>query len=191
MIVVWLVFLVMMLLAVWVVMISYGISHIRSMRRSGGVPYVGSFDHHITLLRDHQDLIPPGSTVYDLWCGDGKMLRFFAKYRDVQGLHGRDIHSVAIRRGRILTRIYWHKSIHLHHGDFFELDIDRWQADVVYCYLLDTMMDDAALLLAQKLHPDTITIVNTFPLPQTDDILLTKTITDPKGKERFFIYQKT
>lgn len=62
-------------------------------------PYIGSYTKHLEWMK--VCLIPyisPETVIYDLGCGDGKALRFFAKNWHVKNLIGYDLHPIAIRR---------------------------------------------------------------------------------------------
>lgn len=60
-------------------------------------PYVGSFNRDLKLIKKYIK-IQPHASMCDLGCGDGKALRFFAKWTKSQHLTGYDLHTYAIKR---------------------------------------------------------------------------------------------
>jgi SAM-dependent methyltransferase len=133
----------MLLLILRVGIVRYLRHFFHSRRQSRGVPYVGSFGHHMKLLLGYPDLIPDGAVVYDLGCGDGKALRFFADHRSIGQGKGWDINSFAICYGHWLQRLTRRTRITLTCDNFLTTSaIERLQADVIYCYLFPHIMEE-------------------------------------------------
>lgn len=122
-------------------------------------PTVGTYRSHYILMRN-QLKIPKWSSVIDLWCGDGGVLRFMSDTYHLSVLDGVDNNLTAIWRWKIVNYFYNKKNINLHHGDI--KDIDLWKYDIIYVFLLPHHLDDLQPRLQKNMNSDAIIVCNTF-----------------------------
>jgi len=98
-------FQIWMLILILITIISltwyYFISFLKSLYTTK-VPYVGSFDRQLELLK--QLNLEKWKTIIDLWCGDGKALRSFEKKFQLKWT-GYDINHFAITYWKLLNKI--------------------------------------------------------------------------------------
>ena len=118
--------------------------------------------------------VKPGEVVYDLGCGDGRVLiaasrRFGARAVGVEVDVFRYLWSVLA-----VTLFGLWNQVRVIRGDLFSVDLR--QADVVFAYLLQDTNDRLKDKLRRELRPGTRIIANTFvfsgfPLVATDEEL--------------------
>lgn len=144
--------------------------------------YVSSFDKDLKLILASLHL-PAGKMVMDLWCGDGKALRFFARNYGMKW-YGYDINFWAIMYGKLLNYRKNFDQISLLQTDFSRADFG--QADYIYLYLFPEQLADMEERFFSSLCPWTIVISNTFQFPQKVPF---QTIVDSRWKAKIFLYQ--
>lgn len=177
--------------AIWVLLLSiiavvlyYYLDIVISLIRTGWVPYVPSFTATVDTIIHHIK-IQPRSTVIDLGCGDGKVLRLLSKKFHLKKCIWYDIASFPLLLGRILNTLYGYKHIDLRYGNFLDLNIPS--CDYIYCYLLPSMLAKLELILQSSLDENTIVISNTFAFPHRKP---RKIITSPQHAQKIFLYKK-
>jgi SAM-dependent methyltransferase len=148
--------------------LSFGLS--ASAQSSAGVddfksnlaPYVGSPEHAVEKMLDMAGL-KPGETLYDLGCGDGRILIAAAqKYR---------VHAVGIEISSRLAKTASERvkkaglqeDIRVVHGDFMQTDLHP--ADVVTLYLATTANESLRPNLEHFLRPNTRVVSYDYPIP--------------------------
>lgn len=166
----------------FIVLLWYFLDMFVSLIRSRGVPYVPSFDKDLELMSDTLWL-QPGKSILDLWCGDGKALRYLVKKYDLTSWVGYEISIHAYLRW---IYINWKKSIQnitIIHQSMYKADPKKY--DYIYCYLMPFIMPSMEKWLEKNCRPGTVIISNTFPLPnrKPDRIIKNK-----KGKDKIFLY---
>ena len=124
------------------------------------VPYVGSFDRQLDLMKDLD--LQKGKTIVDLGCGDGKALRFFSRQFWLKGVWY-DVNGFAILWWRILNKLLWYDNVILEKKNFFDTDISGY--DYFYLYLFPSMMEKVESWLFANKKKDAIVIANSFPFP--------------------------
>lgn len=153
--------------------------------KSKKAPYVPSFNRHLRLMWKEL-VIKPNTTMVDLWCGDGKVLRFFMKKYGMKSAEWFDIHIFAIIYGRILNRIGGYKHIHLYNKNLFKADLKKY--DYIYLYLWSSqlaLMEDRIFSSASK--PWVIIISNSFVFKDHKPY---RTIKNKRWKDALFLYKK-
>ena len=145
-------------------------------------PYVWTFKRHLRLMKDLN--IPKNSTMIDLWCWDGKALRFFHKTYQLKKLVGYDINRYAITRWKIINKITRNKNISLYHKDFLDANI-KWYK-YIYLYLRTKQLADIEDRIRKNKDKDTIIISNSFKFSKHKPF---KTIKNKKGKSAIFLYK--
>lgn len=119
--------------------------------------YVPSFDRHIRLMK--QLKLIRGKKLVDLWCGDGKALRFFAKEFAVE-CEGYEIQIFPYYYGKVLNYLLWYPQLKLYKKDFSQTDLKRY--DYIYIYLLPKQMAEIESRLFTHINPHSIIISNSF-----------------------------
>jgi SAM-dependent methyltransferase len=118
--------------------------------------------------------VKPGETVFDLGCGDGRVLvaaarHFGARAVGVEIDLGRYLWSLAV-----VTALGLHGRVRVIRADLFKVDLSS--ADVVFSYLLQDTNDRLKDKLRRELRPGARIVSNTFhfsglPLVRVDDEL--------------------
>ncbi len=145
--------------------------------------YVPSFDRHIKLMQNHLHLIRWKKLV-DLWCGDGKAMRFFAKEFGLQ-CDGYELQFYPYRYGKLINWILWYPHVHLYRKDFSQANIKHY--DYIYVYLLPQQMAEIEPWIFQHMNAHTIIISNSFQFKIHQPY---EVIKDAKGKPSIFLYKK-
>lgn len=144
--------------------------------------YVPTFNRHLRLMK--LLTLSRGKSLVDLWCGDGKAMRFFAKTFWLQ-CDGYELQRFPYLYGKLINFILWYKTLHLYKQDFFQADLKRY--DYVYVYLLPHQMADIESRIFQHISSDAIIISNSFQFAVHKPY---KVITNKKGKPSIFLYRK-
>ena len=104
--------------------------------------------------------IQPDEVVYDLGCGDGRVIVIAARKFKARAV------GVEIDFGRYLwcqflvTILGLRKKVKVIRGDLFKQDLS--QADVIFCYLLQSTNNRLEDKLIDELQPTTRVVSNTF-----------------------------
>jgi len=140
---------------------------------SKGAPWVPTSRQVVYTMLSMAE-VKSGEVVYDLGCGDGRVLitaarRFGARAVGVEVDVSRYLWSVFA-----VTLMGLWKQVRIIRGDLFSVDLR--EADVVFTYLLQDTNDRLKNKLRRELRPGTRIIANTFvfsglPLVATDEEL--------------------
>lgn len=151
-------------------------------RKNTQAIYAPSFTKHLQLMKKWLPLVA-GKSLLDLWCGDGKALRFFTRH---YGVHCQwyDINSFAIFYGKVINRIQWY-TMKLFLKDFKYAPIGN--VDYIYLYLFPEQLASIEDWLFAGIKEWTILISTTFHFKKHNPF---KTIKDRKGQDRIFLYHK-
>lgn len=177
--------LILLSFVIIIVLLLYMTDMVVSLIRSKWVPYVASFDKDITLMQERLSLTP-GSTIVDLWCGDGKALRFFVQEYKFKQWVGYEISWHAWLYGKYLLWKQSISSINLIRWSLYTADLTKY--DYIYCYLMPFVMKDIEYWVQNSINENTIIIVNTFPFPNRAPH---KIIHDQSWKKKIYLYKKT
>ena len=145
--------------------------------------YVPSFDRHIRLMKNQLKLISWKKLV-DLWCGDGKAMRFFSKTFNVV-CHGYELQSFPYYYGKILNTFFGYPHITLSKKNFLQVDISGY--DYIYVYLLPQQMAAIEDWIFAHMKKDAIIISNSFQFAVHKPY---DSIKDTRGKPSIFLYKK-
>lgn len=176
---------------VWWIRVVYLLFHMLVAdaynRKNNNAPYVETYGRHYERMKEClKPYLHAEQILYDLWCGDGGALRFFAKAFGMKKLVGYDIHSVAIQRGRLHNALVKQTYIELHHKNF--LDVDIQQADIIYVFLIPAQLSNIKNRLQKNMRDDALIITNVFAFPDREP---THVHASPDGKSVIRIYKKT
>ncbi len=104
--------------------------------------------------------VQPGELVYDLGCGDGRVIVMAARHFKARAV-GIEIDLFRFLWCQFLITILGlRRRVKVIYGDLFAKDIS--EADVVFCYLLQSTNDKLESKLLNELRPDTRVVSNTF-----------------------------
>ena len=120
----------------------------------------------------------------DLWCGDGKALRFFSKEFGLIG-EGYEINPFVARLAKVLNRRTWTKHIKILRSNFKKAKLENYA--YVYMYLLPNQLKDIEERVFNHINTDAIIISNSFKFIQHEPFEI---IRNEKGKEVIRLYRK-
>lgn len=150
-----------LLIALSILVISFAWTNFR------GAPWVPSsmnMVHKMLMMAE----VGSGDLVYDLGCGDGRMIITAARRYGAKAV-GVEIDPLRYLWCRMLIRILGlHDRVQVVFGDFFNQDIS--QADVVTCYLLQSTNDKLQDKFERELRPGTRVVSNTFTFSRLDKV---------------------
>lgn len=139
-----------------------------------GPPYVRSSASRMKTMLALVD-IKEGERVYDLGCGDGGLL--IAAAKSGADATGYELSLLAYMIAQI--RVFDLRNAHVKFRDFWREDIS--DADVVFCYLVPSVMERFTKEIWPTLKPGTRVISNAFALPG---------IEPTKKEEKVYLYVK-
>jgi predicted RNA methylase len=112
--------------------------------------------------------VKPGEVVYDLGCGDGRILITAARRFGAQAV-GIEIDPLRDLWCQLLiTVLRSRKRVKIVFGDFFTQDLA--EADIVTCYLLQDTNQKLGVKLLSELRPGTRVVSNTFTFVGVDPV---------------------
>lgn len=100
-----------------------------------------------------------GETVYDLGCGDGRLLLEAERKGAIAIGYELSIPTLLLAKFRCLGR----RNIHVRYGDFWKKDLS--DADVIFCYLLLDKMALFEKTVWPTLKPGCRVVSHMFPMP--------------------------
>jgi predicted RNA methylase len=104
--------------------------------------------------------IQPNEVLYDLGCGDGRIIRMAARKFKAKTV-GIEINPFLYLWCQfVITILGLRKKVKIKYGNFFKHDLSN--ADVVICYLLQETNDKLEEKLLRELKPNTRVISNSF-----------------------------
>ena len=152
-------------------------------KRDKSAMYVPSFNRHIKLMKNNLNLICWKKLV-DLWCGDGKAMRFFADTFGIQ-CDGYELQRFPYLYAKLLNCLLWYTQLKLYNKDFSQADLKRY--DYIYVYLLPNQMADIEPRIFKNMKSDSLIISNSFQFAVHKPYQVIK---DKKGKASIFLYRK-
>ena len=130
-------------------------------RRRPDVPYVPTTDEAVAAMLKLAD-IKPSDVVYDLGCGDGRIVIAAAKKFGAHGV-GVDIDPARIREANEnAKKAGVEKLVRFEEKDLFQADIQ--EANVVMLFLLNSVNLKLRPKLLRELKPGTRIVSNTFDM---------------------------
>ncbi len=145
--------------------------------------YVPSFNRHIRLMHQHLHLTR-WKRLVDLWCGDGKAMRFFAKVFGLQ-CDGYELQNFPYLYGKLCNYVLSYHHLKIYKQNFLQADLGRY--DYLYVYLLPNQMADIESRIFEHMNDSAIIISNSFQFALHKPY---EVITDTHGKPSIFLYKK-
>jgi hypothetical protein len=124
----------------------------------GNAPYVRTSKKLISKILKEIEF-KDNSLIYELGCGDGRLIRSLVKKNKKLRIIGFEYFVVPYLIGQIVNLFSANKA-KIKLQDFFKVDLS--DADYVFCYLIDTEQKRLEKKLEQELKPGAIVISNTF-----------------------------
>ncbi len=146
-------------------------------------PYVPSFRYHLNLMKKHLQL-EKWAKIVDLWCGDGKALRFFTTVFWLQGTWY-DLNPFVIHYGRVLDLLLWFRDIVLIRSNFTQAQLKEYT--YVYLYLWPEQMISIEDRVFEHVSKNTVIISNSFTFIKHKSF---DSIHDEHGKKVIYLYRK-
>jgi SAM-dependent methyltransferase len=121
-------------------------------------PFVPTSGTNVKTMMELSDL-KNGETVYDLGCGDGRIVRAAAKLGGIATGYELSIPTFVL--AKLLTRSTGHAKIL--YKDFWKADYRN--ADVMFCFLLPSTMEKFKEVIWPQLKPGARVVSHAFKLP--------------------------
>ena len=125
-------------------------------------PYVGSPVRAVDKMLNMASL-RPGETLYDLGCGDGRILIAAAEKYKVKAVGIEISDRLAKTAVENVKKRGLQDQVKIVHGDFMQTDLSA--ADVVTLYLATTANESLRPNLERYLHPNTRVVSYDYPIP--------------------------
>lgn len=125
-------------------------------------PYVSSPEHAVQKMLEMASL-KPGETLYDLGCGDGRILIAAAKKYNVKAVGIEISEHLAKRAAENVKREGLENQVTVVHGNFMKTDLQP--ADVVTLYLATAANESLRPNLERYLRPKTRVVSYDYPIP--------------------------
>ncbi len=132
-----------------------------------GGPWVPSSMQMVNRMMEMAE-VGPGDVVYDLGCGDGRMLLIAAMRYQARAV-GIEIDPLRYLWCQLLiTVLLQRKRVRIIFGNLFNKDLS--EADVVMCYLMPDALTKLEKKLKHELRPGTRVVSNRFTFPTLDKV---------------------
>ncbi len=125
-------------------------------------PYVTSPEHAVDKML-HMANLRAGETLYDLGCGDGRILIAAAEQYKVKAVGIEISERLAKTAAERVKKAGLENQVKVVHGDFMHTDLSH--ADVVTLYLATTANESLRPNLERYLHPNARVISYDYPIP--------------------------
>lgn len=145
-----------------------------------GVPFVNSRKKIINFLVK-EIKIEPGRILYDLGCGDGKVIFSLAKNNPQAKFSGYELNPSLIWIAKIFRKL---PNIQYQRGNFYKVNVNN--ADYIFLFLFPELMDKLLPKLEKELKPGAIVISNSFKFSKKQPF---KSIESPIVLESLYFYQ--
>ncbi len=130
--------------------------------RNNLAPYVVAPEHAVDKMLDMAGL-KPGETLYDLGCGDGRILIAAAERFKIKAVGIEISDHLARSAAENVRKKGLQSQIKVIHGDFMRTDLSP--ANVITLYLATTANDTLRPNLEKYLHANTRVVSYDYPIP--------------------------
>jgi SAM-dependent methyltransferase len=168
------------------ILIAFGQQPTLDDFRKSLAPSVGSPEHAVDKMLEVAAL-KPGETLYDLGCGDGRILIAAASRYKVKGV-GIEISSrLAKTAAEHVKKAGFQNQVTIIHGDFMKTDLSA--ANVVTLYLATEANDTLRPNLERYLKPLTRVVSYDYPIPGWKPIETSETEGRTNAVHTIYLYQ--
>ncbi len=105
--------------------------------------------------------IKPGMKVYDLGCGDGRLVHKAAKKYKARAV-GYEFSPLVWLWAKFVA-LFWRTEAKIVFADFWKKDLS--DSDVIFCYLLPHAMKNFQERIVPQLKPGSLIVSHAFPIP--------------------------
>jgi SAM-dependent methyltransferase len=154
--------------------------------RNSLAPNVSAPDHAVEKMLEVANL-KPGETLFDLGCGEGKILITAASRYKIKGVGIEISGSLARKAAEDVKKNGLQNRVKIIHGDFMKTDLS--DANVVTLYLAMTANETLRPKLEHYLKPATRVISYDYPIPGWKPIETTETDGYQGAVHIIYVYQ--
>ena len=149
-------------------------------------PNVGSPEHAVDKMLEVANL-KPGEVLYDLGCGDGRILIAAASRFQAKAVGIEISSSLARTAAEHVKKAGLQKQVKIIHGDFMKTDLS--DANVVTLYLATAANDTLRPNLERYLKPMTRVVSYDYPIPGWKPIETSETEGRTNAVHTIYLYQ--
>ncbi len=149
-------------------------------------PAVGSPEQAVDRMLAMANL-RPGETLYDLGCGDGRILIAAARRYKVKAVGVEISDHLAKRAAEKAKRAGVQEQVTIVHGDFMRTDLSH--ADVVTLYLATTANASLRPTLERSLRPNSRVVSYDYPIPGWKSINTSETTGASGDTHTIYLYE--
>jgi ubiquinone/menaquinone biosynthesis C-methylase UbiE len=154
--------------------------------RNNLAPYVGSPEHAVDKMLEVANL-KPGEMLYDLGCGDGRILIAAASKYKAKGVGVEISDHLARTANDRVKKAGLQGQVKIIHGDFMKTDLS--EANVVTLYLATAANDMLRPNLERYLKPLTRVVSYDYPIPGWKPIETSETEGHSAAVHTIYLYQ--
>jgi SAM-dependent methyltransferase len=154
--------------------------------RNNLAPYVGSPEHAVDKMLEVANL-KPGEVLYDLGCGDGRILIAAASKYKAKGVGIEISDHLARAAFERVKKAGLADQVKIIHGDFMKTDLS--EANVVTLYLATAANDTLRPNLERYLKPSSRVVSYDYPIPGWKPIETTETEGRSNAVHTIYLYQ--
>ncbi len=168
------------------ILIAFGQHSSLGDYRNNLAPYVGSPEHAVDKMLEVANL-KPGETLYDLGCGDGRILIAAASKYKAKGVGIEISDHLARTAAERVKKAGLQSDVKIIHGDFMKTDLSG--ANVVTLYLATAANDTLRPNLERYLKPMTRVVSYDYPIPGWKPIETSETEGRTSAVHTIYLYQ--
>jgi ubiquinone/menaquinone biosynthesis C-methylase UbiE len=168
------------------ILIAFGQQPTLDDYRKNLAPYVGSPEHAVDKMLAVANL-KPGEVIYDLGCGDGRILIAAASKYKAKGVGIEISDHLARTAAERVKKAGLQNQVKIIHGDFMKTDLS--DANVVTLYLATAANDTVRPNLERYLKPSTRVVSYDYPIPGWKPIETSETEGSFNAVHTIYLYQ--
>jgi len=168
------------------ILIAFGQQSSLGDYRNNLAPNVGSPEHAVDKMLEVANL-KPGEVIYDLGCGDGRILIAAASKYKARGVGIEISDHLARTAAERVKKAGLQGQIKIIHGDFMKTDLS--DANVVTLYLATAANDTLRPNLERYLKPSTRVVSYDYPIPGWKPIETSETERRSSAVHTIYLYE--